>query len=360
MQSLINILFYECKRDFNQLDYNVELIQKACLLPNLFARHIKNTRFLNQNPDESSILLFADWNIDDLLVGNYMPQWFSFSAQTHSMEEKVTQYLLNHLQVKQAVVAGNELINRISPHRGGIAEYLGAVAVAELYEYNSLNVFWQLFTNMNCQASWLGSLECNLLKDVLFLILQDAITDISVDSLKLLNDIHNYNEYLAKGKFFDGINNLPTESLNRSNVEVVNRLVMALSIISKMDELAAINLLTENNYKSSHNQIFKLVVDLNAVGGFLGEVNPDESVVYSEEAQALRGLTALDNVVKLQKVIKNHQLVLPDLAKQEFEKWKNSFQYKSVKEALVSTVRQSWNRINFRLNGATGDQDGTY
>lgn len=344
MRMTLHFLRRECKRNLSEINADSkELFQRACSFPHLYKNFLDLKDSLTQETE--SIEVFSNWNMTDLLVGNYAQVPFS---EGQSAVELVAALLVAEKQMIQSANWVSRLVRHLVP-TGINVEVIGLRMQAALVSYSKPRVLLTLFTKLQCDnmTNKAAQQNCQITKDILYFNIRSILDAVPSNLNILIKHVSELSGQLISDKTFKDRDLITVGKTSYTTRPEIERLASVIQMTNDMNRIQRNDRFEfvswdQDDLRSLREGIEKM----NLLGGSLETVMGE----ISGKGLLFRFMSDLVLVAQIQEVVNQYTPEQGDISQVEFALWRNNYFIREIQHTHSAEFTNSLNLIRGFMN----------
>lgn len=381
--------------DLNTITFEPILFRNACDLQANYKKLTLISETLSDDPAEIGISVLQDWEPKDFVGGNFSSDFFG-ELNGDSAPVVATKFLLSEIHTKRSLSASAELARKQNPTATGI-EISAAHQMLDFYRHNPLLAMRHALGELKCEAILPSAAKkCFLYRDQLKMALTNLIDEYVHGAEDIENTFLEFNkryngrvdhENIDGQKAIDVLKetNGPLLDFAREHAEAIGR----PDLLENAESVAALIEHAENHpindqkvyrfylVKYAAEQVAMLsalpgrvhlfpgtpmISDLSEAMFKLNEFGFEDILEGSLSAQSrlalqYRSITEVFALNDLMRKIKSLPYHNESKARDEFQVWRNSYQYQVLNENFQNSMDRTFALIEKLMDEISGNQN---
>lgn len=337
---------------------------KACALVPVVQKYKELVSRINQGPKVSLVSVPEDWSLIDLRAGNWS-ETFNFDTRfDHNGGAPVIyDLLLAETAIWTSLQSTVDWLHSLAAPRTNVGP-MAAQAVGRLYG-NYLGMrFYSLYNMWTCRPlsrrSELDLDACGIHRDILFLILSDAVSDLRKDAKETIVLVEKLREFLKhhSGRRETGIADVPVQ-VSDARVKRFQLILDLDSVLHRLQKSARGYRNLEELFQSTESlELMKLLttrvdpslmLDYNSADGPAGLTSDTKF-----ETAAYRSFSETLALLRLISLLDSHQMADPEISRRQYALWANTHIVTELKKEIRDYLRESINRVDAFIEKGAG------
>lgn len=225
----------------------------------------------------------------------------------------------------------------------GAVESIAGIAISGLYRPFIGSATLSLFEIWTCTPSAKNHPRldsCGVRRDVLYLLLRDAINDLGIEAVKITQNIERAHASLRTGAQPTDFKFAPQNSTSNTHMDRLKNVIEVTNLIREVKaEFAQTKSLQATK---SFSKLSAKIIEP-AMRGLVGEMSSGQG---ADEFLAYRSMTEITEFITLLTLLRDYKLNDPEVSPNQYALWANTWAVEQTKRELRNYFHEQMNIIN--------------